>query len=670
MSVWLPAVPGLLGAVLLVLGPGLVVGYALGVRGISAWGLAPPLSLSVLTTAAALAPVMHVSWTPWLYLAATVTAGLLAYGLALLIRHLSRDRPDRSERAREPAHTSAFAAAGVLLGAVLVLAAVLPGIGSPDELVDSTDVAAHLNRIRRFLETGNFSFLAPDGRPPYPRGFHDLAGTLAQGVAGLTDGRGLVTAANLTAVVISAVVWPIGFVALSRLCLGRQGVVLVAAGVLAAAFTTFPYVLLGWGVLWPNLLGTALLPGVLGPALVAVRCVAPVPGLPSRLAVGSTLAALPGLTFAHPNALVSLVFFILAAVGTRLGLRCRYGSRVDARRAGVGLAVLLLGTVVGLMAIPRLSQQVADTASYDWKAHGSLVSSLRDVALLGLQVGRLPWGLLVVMVIGAVFCAQRARLWWVLVAWAGCVLLFVFSATGQPGWGPLLTGYWYNDKVRLAALTTIPAGLLAVAGTVVAAHALWRLLGPLSHGRWTAPVRRLALATSAAAAVALVVTLTGGVNHDETRSLVDRYYHPGEVYQVLLLPEEEAALQRLAGLIPDGVMTADVPSNGSVFLYALDYRRVLFDSLLLDSNPDHALIGLHLKDAATRTDVCDALRRSNVQYAVTGPVRYWLSFPDRTSGMEALAGTPGFVEEGAAGPYRLYRIQACGFDPTWLPPEG
>ena len=122
-------------------------------------------------------------------------------------------------------------------------------------------------------------------------------------------------------------------------------------------------------------------------------------------------------------------------------------------------------------------------------------------------------------------------------------------------------------------------------------------------------------------------------------------------------------LGRLAALIPPGVVTAGVPANGSSFLYAFHGKPVLFDSLLLSPDADSALIGLHLKDVSTRSDVCDALRRKNVQYAVTGPVRYWLSLSDRTTGLAALGGTPGFEEVGAAGRYRLYRITVCGFEP-------
>lgn len=695
MSEWLTALPALLVVVAIVLVPGLVAAYAVGARGVAGWGLAPGLSMTVLTGTAVVAPFLQLSWSPWLLLAATVVGGVLAWGIGQLLPKASARAsaaPRRSTRApaepqaaarrvanrdaqaraghlaADPARTRWFALTGVLVGTGFVLAAVLPGIGSPGELVDSTDVVAHLNRIRRFLDTGVFSSLGSPGHPAYPSAFHDIAGTAAQVVPSLAEGRGLVTAANLTALAAAAVVWPLGVVALVRLTLGRSAVMLLGAGVASAAVTTFPYVLMGWGVLWPNLLGTAMLPGILGPALVSVRVVAPVAGLTRRLAVVTSVAAVPGLALTHPNALVSLALFVLLAVATRLAVQWRRVTGPARRSAVARLLTLVVVCVTGLLVAPRLSRQVADTASYDWGAHDPFWPSLRDVTLLQIQVNRLPWGLLLLMAIGVVVCLRRARLRWVLAGWLAVVLLFLVAATGRPGWGSLVTGYWYNDKVRLGALGAVPAVLLTVVGLHEVSGWVGRALRGFSPVTTLREPRALAV-TSSVVAVGLLMSVTFGANHEQASDLVHRYYHPPEPRRVLVTPADEADLATLAGLIPSGVVTADVPANGSSLLYAFWGREVLFDSLLLDPDPDHALIGLHLKEAATRTDVCDALRRGNVQYAVTGPVRYWLSLSDRTAGMAALGGTPGFQEMGAAGRYRLYRIQACGFDPGWLPPS-
>ena len=79
---------------------------------------------------------------------------------------------------------------------------------------------------------------------------------------------------NVATIVLAALVWPIGCVALVRHALGTSRLVTYAAGFASAAFIAFPTILLGWGVLWPNLMATALTPGALALMLQAARSAA------------------------------------------------------------------------------------------------------------------------------------------------------------------------------------------------------------------------------------------------------------------------------------------------------------------------------------------------------------------------------------------------------------
>ncbi len=541
------------------------------------------------------------------------------------------------------------------LGVLAVLGAALPGMGSPGELVDSTDAVAHLNRIRAFLDTGDLSSL---GATIYPSGFHDLAASAMQVLAQL----GIVEAANLAALTAAAVIWPLGCVALARHTFGRGPVVLLGAGLASAAFTTFPFMLMGWGVLWPNLLATALLPGALVPALVAAGTLRHTSTLPRPVAAVATLMLLPGLTLSHPNSLVSLAMAVVLALMASAANRAARSSGNDRGRALTALTALLAAVVAALVVAPRLSRQVADTASYDFAMTEGVGPALREVVLLSLQISGPLWGLAIVLLLGLVACVRRARQRWVVLTYLVCVALYVLAATSRTPLGVLLTGYWYNDKVRLSALAAVPALLLAVAGIQVIAQGLRRVLVAFTpFGPPVAKTRRVLPATVVTGALLAVVVGTVVLDHDAATSLTRRYYRPPQADHVLVTPQDRVDLAQVAALLPGDSVTAGVPANGSSLLYAFNGRQVLFDSLLLNPDPDSALIGLHLKDALRRTDVCDALRRKNVQYAVTAPVRYWLSLSERTVGLAALGDTPGFVEIGRAGRYRLYRITACGF---------
>src|SRR6478736_1233978 len=85
VSEWLPVLPPLVLCVAIVLVPGAGIAYAVGLRGIAAWGVAPSLGTTLLAGAAVLAPFMHLPWQPWLLVAAAALAVLLAYLLGFAV---------------------------------------------------------------------------------------------------------------------------------------------------------------------------------------------------------------------------------------------------------------------------------------------------------------------------------------------------------------------------------------------------------------------------------------------------------------------------------------------------------------------------------------------------------------------------------------------------------
>src|SRR4029079_1269577 len=123
-------------------------------------------------------------------------------------------------------------------------------------------------------------------------------------------------------VVSAVVVWPIGCIFLARTLFGSDLAVIVSAGVVSVAFSTYPFMLMGYGVLWPNLFAQALLPGAL--ALLAVVLSAAhrlSPPLTSRLrAAVLLLATFPAGVLAHVNAFVAfLLFAYVMAAGVIVG---------------------------------------------------------------------------------------------------------------------------------------------------------------------------------------------------------------------------------------------------------------------------------------------------------------------------------------------------------------
>lgn len=394
---------------------------------------------------------------------------------------------------------------------------ILPAVGRPDEARRLPDAVYHLGRIKTFLETGNFSIANPT---LYPNGFHSwIATSLLPGVADVLPGT------NVATIVLAALVWPVGCVALVRHALGTSRLVTYAAGFASAAFIAFPTILLGWGVLWPNLMATALTPGALALMLQAARS--------GRLGQWlAFVAALPGLALIQPNALVALVLFALVWFVTarvRAGLLHHVSWWVVAR----DLTIVAVVGVVGLVAAPVVSARLASTQSYEWKDRVSVWTALVEVVGGRLQIPDVLWGLVLLIALGIGWIALRARAALPVVAmWGTVVVLYVMAASSTMSWTSLVTGYWYNDKVRLASLAAVP-------GVVLVAAAAPALREPAAQGAGPRVAARRRRARR-------------GAGHPRPHARSQRRHAPPHAHRLLPArrPEEGHPVVRGPGLAP------------------------------------------------------------------------------------------------------------------------
>ncbi|WP_155892894.1 DUF6541 family protein [Intrasporangium chromatireducens] len=643
MTSWTQTIPVFVVFVALAFVPGWFVVRAFGSRGIEAVAISPAVTAGVLAAFGTVAGRLGIRWTWPVVLGSVVVAALAAW---LLGGWLARSRggrdPELNVRRRLLGRPRPDVVVACLIGVVIALATMLPAIGRPDNLVDSPDAVYHLNRIRTFLESDNFSLLNPTF---YPNGFHAWVGT---GLMAL--GTPVLPGTNVATLVLAAVVWPVGCVALVRHALGTSLLVTYAAGFASAAFLTFPTLLLGWGVLWPNMMGTAMTPAALALMLQAAR----------TRQVGKVLTfavSLPGLALVHPNVVVSLLVFALVwFVAARLRAGVLHHQRwATVVRDVAGVAVVVAAAIV---VAPYVSSRLAMTQSYTWNGQVSVWTALVEVVGGRLMVFTVLWGLLVLLLLGMAWVLWRARRAIPIIAmWLACVVLYVLAASSTASWTSLITGYWYNDKVRLAALAAVP-GVVLVAGSAP----MVRLL--LQRGlRRVGSVRRqpvLASALAAGLAVALVPGLTVALHASTRYRLLHDFFAPRQPERVILSTAQTASLAQLAQRIPAGQGVVGRPENGSPLMWALFGTNTLYRSIPIPNFGDGYLIGTGFADLASRPDVCAALARNNVRWAIGSTHTYWLDRPELTSGLMHLDRVDGVEKVETVGQYTLYRITGCG----------
>ena len=631
MAHWVDTIPAFVVLALVLFLPGWLVVRALGARGLEALAVSPAVSVGLVAVFATVAQRVGVRWGLLPLLVVTGAVVALAW---VAMRLLGRHDPELGTTRRLFGRPRADVVVAIAIGAVLALATILPAIGRPDELVDSPDAVYHLGRIKTFLETGNFSIANPTF---YPNGFHAwIATSLLPGVADVLPGT------NVATIVLAALVWPIGCVALVRHALGTSRLVTYAAGFASAAFIAFPTILLGWGVLWPNLMATALTPGALALMLQAARS--------GRIGQWlAFVAALPGLALIQPNALVALVLFALVWFVTA---RVRAGllRHVSWWVVGRDLAIVAAVAVAGIVAAPVVSARLASTQSYEWKDRVSVWTALVEVVGGRLQIPDLLWGLVLLIALGIGWIALRARAALPVVAmWGACVVLYVMAASSTMSWTSLVTGYWYNDKVRLASLAAVPGVVLVAAAAPAVRELLRKVPGLASRPVVVGLVALLVIP-------ALTLGLNGGTRH---RMLTD-FFQPSDPKKVILSFEAQDSLRRLNALIPAGQGVVGRPENGSPLMWPLFGTNTLYRSIPIPTTGDEIVIGTGFDDMAGRPDVCEAMARHDIRWAIDSTHVYWLDRPERSSGLTDLANVDGVEAVRTDGDYTLYRVTGCG----------
>ncbi|MGW5051011.1 DUF6541 family protein [Actinokineospora sp. NPDC004072] len=658
---WWQLVPALLLTAAIVFLPGYLIVRCWAVTGLVAVGTAAPVSISLVAVSAVAAPFLGLRWN---VLHVVVPAVLIA-AIGLILRKATpralgiQGRIRRSPRSRWTllAHLGAL-----LIPAALLTRGLTRMIGGPENFSQTYDNVFHLNAIRYILDSGSGSSLTLGGmysggaRPsPYPAAWHDLVALVAQ-----TSGVSIPAAINAVTVVVGAVVWPISAIFLATRVTGTRPVPVLFAGALSAVFGAFPYLMVDFGVLYPYFLSLALLPVALGLVAMATG-VGERNGTPRWLASLLFLAVTPGIAMAHPSTFLTLLLFVLPIFVVAV---VRY-RRILAGRAGAGrywaLVALLVGYLLAGLAVWVRVRPTPEASS--WQPIQTIPQAIGQVLTGGLMNGGPSWIAFVLTLVAVGLVMRRQFSQWVLGVYLIAAGLFVVvSAVRHPRLRDFITGVWYNDSFRLAALVPLIA---VVVCTISATWLFLRTRDALTerHPR-LASLKFTRESTPAAAAVAFVVAAVVGVvgqyssvNYTVAFGAPD-YQPEGEA--PLLSDDERALLSRLDEHVPADAKIIGNPWTGTALSYAFSGRRTLTPHLAENSIPPQAR---ELMDGLGRLGsdpgVCDLVRETDAYYVLDFDGRVFWDWPTVFPGLLTVASNPGLTEVDRQGGAVLYRITAC-----------
>ncbi|MFD0203742.1 MULTISPECIES: DUF6541 family protein [Saccharothrix] len=671
---WFEVVPVALVTAAWLVGPGAALSYAIGLRGLSAWGMAPTLSMLIVPVTAVLADVLGLTWSPVVVLAATAVVVVLAVIVSLLLRRVA------PPRRTDPRRVLAAAALGLVPAIAIGWYVLVKGMGQPDQLNQTYDAIFHYSALAHILDSGNASSmemgtLGNVATPTtfYPAGWHGLTSLVV-----LSTGAPIAVAANIVAGAIAMLVWPLSCLLLVRQLVGRSTAAMAVTGVVSVAFTAFPWGLLGFGVLWSNLLGLGLAPA--GVAMVlAATSLAREDVIGRRRAMALAPLVVVACAFAHPNTVFSLIVVALFPIATsilRWAVRLHRTGRTGRAVAGV---VAALAAFLGAWAYVAVAPMFAEVRNHYWPPFETPARAVGE-ALLGAPNGKPAlWALSLVAIIGAVVAWRLRTSRWLVAAFAGTVFLYVVAAAINRPSTHFITGYWYNDSFRLAAmlpLTTVP---LAVLGITRLADRLGALLakvpapaatvppgivvagadqaaGPVRPPLWRTPTVLSLLVLLALAPLtkvfyvgANVGTVAGSYTIEsvpQSTTLVDR--------------TEKEFVSELEAKLPEDALVANNPWDGSTLMLAEVGRRALFPHANIPWSTEQTLLAANLDEAGRDPEVCRAAERLGVHYLLMANRTFWphdarnKDYP----GLRVSASDPGFELLAQKGTVKLYRL-AC-----------
>ncbi|MBT2249947.1 hypothetical protein JHV56_14680 [Arthrobacter sp. BHU FT2] len=667
--------PVVFAAVLAIMIPGLLVSWAAGARGWVLAGSAGPVSVSLISVTAILTGVTGTKWGS----VAVLCVSILTAVLLLVARHVvtavmqkgssAKGVTSQGDGANEAASRNI---SSVLIGWIAIVAAFLvlfwrlgEIFGDADNISQTFDNVFHLNAVRYIVETGNASSLLVSGFTSstgvggfYPAAWHDVA-SLTQQLTGAT----VPAAVNATNVAIAALVWPLSCLLLAAAVLGTRKIVLITASAFAAGFSSFPYLMVDFGVLYPNLLSIALLPAGIGLAALALGAAR---GLSTSRTSSLILAlcSVPGLALAHPSTLMALLVWTYPALIVGAVALFRHWIPLVGKLRAAGAVVLGLALYTAVLVIAWTLVR-PDEAQAAWQPVQGLAQAFGQALTSAPQGRPIPWLIFAMTLLGIWAVLRHGRHFWLLVMFGiSCVMFIVVS--GYPA-GPLRTfvgGIWYNDPPRLAALLPVAALPMAVAGAVWLTDAGVALMRPLVAGIETSASTQVkrggAVVPVAVTVIAMTVVLgltQGGTIRASVESAAASYALSPNSW--LVDSNEMALLERVAAEVPADNLVVSSPWTGASMVYAIAGRRSLTPHIFSEYGDDTRTILHSLNEAGENPAVCRSVRNLKANYVLDFGTREVHGGLHPFPGLQNLEADNDFELVDSEGPARLYKIRAC-----------
>lgn len=514
------------------------------------------------------------------------------------------------------------------------------GLGDFDTFYNRHDNSTHLNAIRAFIDSGNWSSMgmnvyltSPENAQPfdssavfYPSAWHDVV-ALAVSVANCPEAVGV----NAFNAVITGVIYPTTMFLLMLYLNRGDRLALVAGAFVTPAFNAFPWYFFLKGPLVGNMLSYALVPAVCVAFVALCKAAKKRAGFIATFFFVALISCI-ALGLSQPNGLFTFYIFAVSFLGHQLWefLVANYRDRRYSRTKVILTACGFVLAVVALWFIAYKVPTFSSVVNYRYASDNGLDSfnTLYNVLSLGLVPSLPQWLLAALVFIGSLALLAKRRPWMLFPPAFFAVAYFFARAFYEKAPRQYIAGFWYSDPTRLAgalAIFLVPIISLGLAATLRLIVQLTEKLasanGPMVLGA-KPRVAIIALLLAAFCSYAYFPNYTPNIWDEDKKvstpignvreRIADEYdTNREQVYSA----EERAFVRKVMETIPEGTLVLNQPQDGSVFAYGLDGLNTYFRSAgSQDYNATADTIRQEMDRIATDQSVQEAVASTGAEY--------------------------------------------------------
>lgn len=474
-----------------------------------------------------------------------------------------------------------YVAFGLVIGTYMY---VMP-LGAPDAFSQEYDNAFHMETIRAFADSGIWSVLevskymtpADQAIVPLPgAGFYPALWHLMCALVVNVLDCPVAIALNAVNFTVASLIFPTGMLLLLSTIFTRRKTIRLGS-ICTLAFLGFPWLILYWGPLYANAFGFALAPAVCALFVRIVDALAA-----HTLKAVDIFAFLLGtlvLAVAQASSIFFCIIFLAPYCVYRLWTHdgaVHVGSHaLPQKPCAVLFAIFVVAVWTGFVFAPFMHSLVFNN---EWGVTRTLDRGIWDVVTMTFGWFEPQYPLVVLVLIGIICTVRHREHLWITVAYLVFCVIYVICVSSSGFARHFFAGFWYADSYRIVACLTlvgIPLATLGLAAIVRFLRAHIRLRE-----------RSLRICIGVLLAVLCVVLYLPSLSFGDFKmdtalgKIQEEYFgaNHNEIpsHHVMLDAEEEAFLDEVARIVPEGELILNMPDDGSIFAYATDGLRTYY----------------------------------------------------------------------------------------------